>query len=175
MLLKHNNLTIRNAAAEDAPQLAAWWNDGKVMAHAGLPMGTGETAEEIAVRIARDTDEDRHLILELDGRPIGEMSYGRQDGESVGIGIKICNFSLHEQGLGKQYLSMLIRSLFEDFGYRKIVLDTNLNNLRAQHVYERLGFRRMRVNRDSWTDQLGRLQSAVEYELLPENFVNFAK
>jgi len=175
MLLKHNNLTIRNATAADAPQLEAWWNDGKVMAHAGFPLGIGITAEDIAAKISQDTDENRRLILELDGRPSGEMSYGREDEESAGIGIKICDFSLHEKGLGKQYLSMLIRALFEDFGYKKIVLDTNLKNLRAQHVYERLGFRKVRVNKDSWTDQLGVPQTSVDYELARPDFVDFAK
>ena len=31
-------------------------------------------------------------------------------------------------------------------GYSKIVLDTNLTNTRAQHVYESLGFRKVRTN-----------------------------
>lgn len=175
MLLKYNNLTIRNATVGDAPQLEKWWNDGKVMAHAGFPLGTGEKAEEIAERIAQDTDEDRRLILELNGRPVGEMGYGKEGPETVGIGIKICDFSLHDRGLGKQYLSMLIRSLFGNFGYKKVVLDTNLKNKRAQHVYERLGFKKVRIRENSWTDQLGELQSAVDYELVPEDFVDFAK
>lgn len=175
MLLKHKNLTIRNAATADAPQLEAWWNDGKVMAHAGLPFGSGEKAEEIAARIAKDTDEDRRLILELDGRAVGEMRCRRAAEGTAELGIKLCDFSLHGQGLGKQYLSMLICALFEDFGYQKIILDTNLRNLRAQHVYERLGFRRVWVDRDAWTDQLGEPQTSVGYELTPENFVNFAK
>lgn len=175
MLLQCKNLTIRNAEADDARQLEAWWNDGRIMAHAGFPLGSGEKAEEIAARIARNTDEDRRLILELDGRAVGEMCHRRVDRETAEIGIKICDFSLHDRGLGKRYLSMLIRALFEDLGCRKIVLDTNLENLRAQHVYERLGFRRVRVNTDAWRDQLGRLQSSADYELTPENFVDFTE
>lgn len=175
MLLKQGSLTIRNAVPDDAPQLEKWWNDGKVMAHAGFPLGLGKKAEEIAAQIARDTEEDRRLILELDRRPIGEMSYRRVDQACAEIGIKICDFSLHNQGLGKQFLSMLIQSLFGEFGYQKIILDTNLKNLRAQHVYEQLGFRRVRVNKDAWTDQLGAPQCVVDYELIPEHFVNFAK
>lgn len=35
---------------------------------------------------------------------------------------------------------MLIEELFS-MGYEKIILETNLKNTRAQHVYERLGFR----------------------------------
>ena len=60
-------------------------------------------------------------------------------------------------------------------GFDKIVLDTNLTNLRAQHVYESLGFRKLRINYDSWTDQLGNKQSAVDYELTEDNFVDFRK
>ena len=69
---------------------------------------------------------------------------------------------------------MLIEELFAR-GYTKIVLDTNLKNERAQHVYEMLGFRKVRVNIDSWRNQLGVLQSSVDYELVPGDFVNFAK
>ena len=63
---------------------------------------------------------------------------------------------------------MLFRS------YSKIVLDTNLKNTRAQHVYESLGFRKVRTNIDAWTDQTGRPQSSVDYELLEKDFVNYA-
>ena len=70
---------------------------------------------------------------------------------------------------------MLISFLFYDLRYQKIILDTNLNNKRAQHVYEKLGFRKLRVNVNSWQNQLGEPQSSVDYELIPEDFVNFAK
>ena len=68
---------------------------------------------------------------------------------------------------------MLIEELFAR-GYTKIVLDTNLKNERAQHVYEMLGFRKVRVNIDSWRNQLGVLQSSVDYELVPEEFRNYS-
>ena len=71
-------------------------------------------------------------------------------------------------------LSLIIKYLF-CHGYDKIVLDTNLNNKRAQHVYELLGFKKLRVNIDSWTDQLGQKQSSVDYELYKENFNDFSK
>ena len=36
MLLQYHDLNVRNVTPEDAPQLSLWWNDGRVMAHAGL-------------------------------------------------------------------------------------------------------------------------------------------
>ena len=64
------------------------------------------------------------------------------------------------------------RELFRN-GYAKIVLDTNLTNTRAQHVYESLGFRKVRTNIDSWKDQFGRLQSSVDYALVEQDFVSY--
>ncbi len=174
MHLTHNNLTIRNATAADCPQLAAWWNDGAVMAHAGFPNGLGTTAEAIAEKISTDTDDTtRRLVIELDGQLIGETNYRNIGNGCAEIGIKICDFSRQEKGLGRILLSMLISELFR-LGYRKILLDTNLKNTRAQHVYELLGFHKVRVNVDSWKNQLGELQSSVDYELIPEWFQDFS-
>ena len=65
--------------------------------------------------------------------------------------------------------------MLPDHGYKKIILDTNLNNTRAQHVYEKLGFKKIRVKNNSWKNQLGELQSSVEYELVEEYFNDFSK
>lgn len=174
MLLEYKNLRIRSATTEDADILTNWWNDGAVMAHAGFPNGIGETPEHVAEKIANDNKCIR-LILELDDYPIGEACYYNLGNKVAEIGIKICDFSKQEKGLGRIYLSMLIQALFEEAGYEKIILDTNLKNERAQHVYEKLGFRKVRVNYDSWKNQLGELESSVDYELYPEWFVNFCE
>ena len=174
MKIQKKDIVIRNAQKEDCEQLAAWWNDGRVMAHAGFPLGLNTSAEEIASRIAGDSDDTRRrLIIEYRGRRIGETSYTILDDQTAEIGIKICEPAFQEKGLGRVILSLLIRELFSD-GYSKIVLDTNLNNLRAQHVYEKLGFRKLCIRENSWQDQLGEWQSAVDYELIPENFVDFS-
>ena len=173
MYLSHEDIIIRNAESADCPLLARWWNDGKVMAHAGFPMGLNTTPEKIRESIAADADDTRRrLILEYKSTPIGEMSYRVNADSECEIGIKICEFSCQEKGIGRKALSLLIRSLFEA-GYKKIVLDTNLTNTRAQHVYEHLGFQKTGIRYDSWRDQLGKLQSAVDYELTEDTFRSF--
>lgn len=176
MLLNFQNLTIRNATVDDAGQLAAWWNDGTIMAHAGFPNGTGQTAKDIADSLKNDDDNSRRrLMIEVDHIPVGEMNYLIKSEATAEIGIKICDFSLHNKGLGKKLLSMLIASLFSDMGCKRIILDTNVDNKRAQHVYEELGFRKLRVLENSWKNQLGELQSSIDYEMHQEDFINFAK
>ncbi|MDO4326941.1 MAG: GNAT family N-acetyltransferase [bacterium] len=175
MLLQYNNLTIRNATADDAEQLALWWNDGTIMAHAGFPNGIGQSVQEIADSLRKDSDQTyRRLMIEVDNHAIGEMNYRNKGNQTVEIGIKICDFSKQNKGIGKIVLSMFISALFRDFGYQKIILDTNLKNERAQHVYEQLGFTKLRVNENSWTNQVGELQSSVDYELYQDNFINYA-
>lgn len=100
---------------------------------------------------------------------IGEMNYDVRDAHTAEIGIKICEKEYQNSGLGRTVLRMLLRELFS-MGCEKIVLDTNLKNQRAQHVYELLGFQKLRVRENSWVDQVGELQSSVEYELTPDHF-----
>ena len=186
MRLEQGKLCIKNAEQEDCKQLVSWWNDGAVMAHAGFPNGLGTNEEKVQKQIAADSDDTRmHLAIWYDGNRIGEMSYANlgdsleETGEdtienrTADIGIKICNPTFQEKGLGKIVLSMLIRELFSR-GYTKIVLDTNLKNKRAQHVYERLGFQKVNIRMDAWIDQVGEKQSVVDYELTNEHFVDFA-
>lgn len=173
MLLTHGQLTLRNATAADSQTLADWWNDGSVMAHAGFPRGLGTTAERIASSLSSDTDDThRRLMLEYGARPIGEMNYRNMGDRTAQIGIKICDASRQNKGLGRVALSLLITALF-GMGYDKIILDTNKNNPRAQHVYASLGFQVTGERRDAWTDQLGAPQSSVDYALTPERFISF--
>jgi RimJ/RimL family protein N-acetyltransferase len=60
-----DNLTIRNATARDAEQLAAWWNNGAVMAHAGFPRGlstTPENTDSLRFHLKIGFEEVGHII-----------------------------------------------------------------------------------------------------------------
>ncbi len=174
MDINKNKIHIRNSVITDYEQLAEWWNDGKVMAHAGFPNGLGITLDKIKSQILQESDENgRTLIIEYDNMPIGEMNYRNIQDYKVEIGIKICNPNYHEKGLGRVILSLFIKELFTR-GFKVIILDTNVNNKRAQHIYELLGFKKIRINSDSWKDQLGNLQSSIDYELIEDNFNDYS-
>lgn len=169
MYLKNSNLVIRPANENDAQILCHWWSDGKIMAHAGFPNGIQTDINELIDKLSKETDKSRRLIIEIDSNIVGEMCY-RIDKDIAEIGIKICDFSYQENGYGTKAISMLISYLFDDMKVKKVILDTNLNNTRAQHVYEKIGFVKTNVRMDSWKNQLGLLQSAVDYELVRESF-----
>jgi RimJ/RimL family protein N-acetyltransferase len=167
---RQDEMSLRLATTQDAEILCRWWNDGKVMAHAGFPNGLGTDADEIVALIKNGKRNNRRMIIEIDSEPIGEMNYRIQD-KLAEIGIKICDFNYQEKGYGTKALKMLIKYLFSEMDVDKIILDTNLKNTRAQHVYEKIGFQKVRVNIDSWKDQLGELQSSVDYELRKADYI----
>ena len=141
MELKKDNLLIRYATKDDAQILCKWWNDGKIMAHAGFPDGINTTVEEIQKQISEETIETtKRFIIEIDNKPTGEMNYRNKGNNIAEIGIKICEFNEQEKGHGTKLLKMFIKYLLEELNYKKIILDTKLNNKRAQHVYEKIGF-----------------------------------
>lgn len=165
--IQYENLTIRQAEASDAKQLAAWWNDGTVMAHAGFPNGVGTTEDEVIRGLGKGC-----LVIQENDRLIGECSYRNVASDVAEIGIQICESDCQNRGLGRKILSLLIGWLFQN-GYSKIILDTNVRNTRAQHVYESLGFRKVRTNVDAWKDQNGQLQSSIDYELLEPDYISY--
>ena len=166
-----DNVVIRSATLEDASLLTNWWNDGNVMAHAGFPLGLNQTIEETKKQIEHNfTRLSQLCIIEANNHRIGELSFGIGEGYAE-IGIKVCETSYQNKGLGTTALQMLIEFLFHDKSLNqnahidKIILDTNLTNLRAQHVYETLGFKRLSTHYNAWEDQLSIPQSCVDYEL----------
>lgn len=172
MYIVNGNLVIRNATVNDVPLLYSWWNDGKIMAHAGFPNGIGCTEQDILENLLADTDLNRRLILDIDGVPSGEMNYRTIADGTAEIGIKICDSNAQDKGFGTVFLTMLINFLFVNMGYRIIVLDTNAKNSRAQHVYENIGFRKVALHLNSWRNQLGEWQSSIDYELTRAEFRN---
>jgi RimJ/RimL family protein N-acetyltransferase len=174
--LKHKNILIRSAVLDDAPTLLAWWNDGRVMAHAGFPHGLHTTEDEVKAQIKHNlTHLSQRCMIEVNGQPIGECNF-RLNQAIAEIGIKICDVTQQNKGLGTTILNLLIDYLFTDEGInrqmkgKKIVLDTNQKNVRAQHVYEKLGFKKVAVNVNDWKDQLGIWQTSVGYEMTEDDF-----
>lgn len=171
MKLVQDQILIRSADIRDAQILTSWWNDGDIMAHAGFPNGLGQSLEKTIEQIKQNESRlSQRCIIEIGGIQIGETSFSI--GENFAeIGIKICDTNYQNKGYGSVLIKMLIDYLFTDerinnaVKIEKILLDTNLENKRAQHVYEKNGFRKIATNTDAWQDQLGQWQSSVDYEM----------
>ncbi|HHX66563.1 MAG TPA: GNAT family N-acetyltransferase [Gallicola sp.] len=178
MKIENNKIVIRSAKLDDTKQLNTWWNDGKVMEHAGFPKGLGESLEKTKRLVSENENQlSQRCVIEIDSKLVGECSYRIYKNEAA-IGIKICDFNYQNKGYGTELLKLLIKFLFEDENLNsrekinRIFLDTNLNNKRAQRVYEKIGFNKVGTRKNCWKDQLGRLQSVVDYEMTRKDYNN---
>ena len=101
MRIQKDNIEIRRATVDDAIQLNKWWNDSKVMEHAGFPSGLGQSLEDTIASI-RDWEGklSQLCIIEIDGKPIGELSYRIKNDNVAYPGWKICDFNYQNQGYG---------------------------------------------------------------------------
>lgn len=182
MNIKFENIKIREAEISDANILTNWWNDGKVMAHAGFPRGLGTNIKEVEKQIkSYEGKLGKLCIIEIGNIPIGEMSYGIVDGFAE-VGWKLCDENFQNKGYGTKIINKTFEFIFNDkkindtVNIEKIIWDTNLNNKRAQKVYEdKVHAIRVKVEKDAWEDQNGELQSSVLYEMPRERFEKLHK
>lgn len=181
MRIEKENIVIRSATVGDAIQLNEWWNDGKVMEHAGFPnKGIGESLDETIANIRhREGKLSQICMIEIDGKLVGELSYSIRGDGAAYLGWKICDFNYQNQGYGPKIITMLFEFLFTDeninskFPIDRIIWDTMLENKRAQYVYEhKIKARKIGIQENSWQDQLGNWRSSVDYEISREEFFN---
>lgn len=164
-------ITYRLATLKDTKQLANWWRDGEVMAHAGFPLGLIIDELKLEDRLSNQKESNHQVfMIEYEAKSIGELSV-KIDHNEAEIGIKICVASYQNKGLGTMILRALIDDLFQKRGILRVKLDTMLENTRAQKVYERLGFVKIGVDYDVFIDQLGNKRSAVLYQLSKEDYL----
>jgi aminoglycoside 6'-N-acetyltransferase len=71
-------------------------------------------------------------------------------------------------GLGTEAMRLIVHHLVEDRGHHRVTLSTAVDNARAIHVYEKVGFRPVGVTRKS---SLNELSGEWEDELLMEYVV----
>ncbi len=104
MKIENNKIVIRSAKLDDAKQLNTWWNDGKVMEHAGFPKGLGESLEKTKRLVSENENQlSQRCVIEIDSKLVGECSYRIYKNEAA-IGIKICDFNYQNKGYGTELL-----------------------------------------------------------------------
>ncbi len=113
----------------------------------------------------------RCFTIEADSRPIGMIAYNRVDTlhRSTEIDIVIGDAAYRDRGYGTDAVRAFLGFLFDTVGLHRVYLTTYDYNLRAQRAYEKGGFLREGVTRQSdWVD--GRWVDAVLYGILEHDF-----
>jgi RimJ/RimL family protein N-acetyltransferase len=145
---------LRRVRREDVQLFVQWLNDPEVMRHwAGLSETlSAQDAKEMVDEFMDSGPGVACLIIEAEGAPVGfielagepdDANYSHKVELDICIGIP----ARWHQGLGSDALMTLLRWYFTQTGIVRVFLQPRVNNPRAIHVYEKVGFRKEGVLR----------------------------
>ena len=173
-------LSLRVLDADDAPALAAWLNDARVLAfYEGRDRA--HTPEMVRAHFYR-TDRVLRMIAWLGGRRIGYLQmvplsdaeraeYDCKAPCACGIDLFIGEPELWNRGLGRQMVAAALGWLFDTCGAQAAYLDPREENMRAIRCYEACGFmRKKRLPAHELHE--GMYRDCVLMECTLERFIN---
>ena len=110
----------------------------------GMPSLCENHVASNALSIVQSVYEDGWVVkaIEQDGELIGFTMFGWCEEEGF---YELCRFMIdiryQNRGYGTQALRMILEEMKSRFGCKEIFLSTGPDNVRAKHVYEKVGFR----------------------------------
>ncbi len=144
LILTGDRVVLRTAGPADAeplraillePSVARWWG----------PSDPATVAEEwLEVE-----DDDRVFVIELDGIVVGSFQYAEEtdpDYRHAGIDLFLTT-AVQGQGIGPDAIRTVARYLIDVRGHHRLTIDPSAANERAIHVYSKLGFRAVGIQR----------------------------
>lgn len=145
IVIRTQRLVIRKACSDDAIFLCALWNNPEVMRYVGFPKGLGITEERIRQDIAGfpENEFDQYLMIELEGRVIGQCKLGLPDQEGVARTDLKLDPAYHGKGYGSEVKQELVDYLFEHTDCVCVEGTPNRLNTASIRMQERVGGRRV--------------------------------
>lgn len=141
---------LRPITEADLPDRVRWFNDPEVtkwLVHEG-ERTLGQEREWFATLSSRELPEV--LAIEVDGRHIGDAALRNLgNGVTADFGILIGEKSCWGQGYGAAATCEMLRIGFSERGLHRVQLDALATNARAIRCYEKCGFRREGVQRQT--------------------------
>lgn len=181
-MITGKKVIIRQFELGDEEFLYKWWNDGKMMEHSGLAFGTLQSKEFIKNKVVNEVnngsicknDKKCFMICKKENLiPIGEINYNSYDSrnQKAEFGIKICEENEQGKGYGEDALTHFIDFMFKNLNLNKIELTTMIDNIRAQSMYKKLGFKEIGVIRKAYFDsRYGDFSDVIYMDLLKDEW-----
>ncbi len=149
-----DRVTLRPLEREDLPLIRKWANDSELRALTGdvTPMSAAE-ADAYFERIQQDRDRVWFVIVAREtGRVIGECGLLRlfYPWRNTDLSIILGEKDIWGQGYGTEAITLLLDYAFGALALHRVSIGVVGFNERALRFYEKVGFRREGVQRDSY-------------------------
>ncbi|MBH1939750.1 GNAT family N-acetyltransferase [Mobilitalea sibirica] len=161
-MIEGNKVIIRQLELGDEDFLHKWRNDAKGNLYCGFQYGFLLSKEAFRLEL-KDQIENRQVFTKdklfiickkEDLTPIGDISYRNWDhrNRSAEFGIEIGEVDERSKGYGFDALYHFIDYMFNSLNLHRIELTTFADNLKAQKLYDRLGFKTIGIMREASFD-----------------------
>jgi aminoglycoside 6'-N-acetyltransferase len=165
-VLREGDLEIRRLRNErpDLELMARWLSDERILEFYGGrddPLDLDGVIEHYVRRAGPDA-LTVGCIIELEDRPIGYVQFyawvnwpeevramGVEPDDAWGIDLFIGETDVWGRGIGTRVVDVVSRHLFERCGARVVTLDPLMTNGRAIRSYEKAGYRKVRIVKDT--------------------------
>lgn len=137
-------ISIRKFKEEDIPYKVKWINDERnnKYLHYDLPLREDKTLEWY--NKIKDRTDRADFTITYDNEPVGLIGLLNIDHNNKKAEYYICigEDSYKGKGIAKKATDLLIMKSYEEFGLIKIYLYTEVENIAAQKLFEKVGFER---------------------------------
>jgi RimJ/RimL family protein N-acetyltransferase len=152
--IRGERIYLRPLDEADLDHCLRWINDPEVLVTLGRRQPTGRAAEREWLQDQYKSDDHMNLAIVLvDGdRHIGNCGFNEIDyiNRSAVFGILIGEKDTWGQGYGPEAARLILKYGFEELGLHRIGLDVYSHNARAMRAYEKVGFVREGILRESF-------------------------
>ncbi len=163
-------VSIRKFEERDIPDKVRWINDeaNNQYLHYELPL---EEEKTLVWFRGNQSREDRYdAVIEWAGEPVGVIGLlSIEDGQAEYY-ITMGEERAKGRGVAKQASLLLLEYAFRGRGLRRVYLYTEVENLAAQRLFERCGFRRVGLAKKSAVNR-GRVVDRYLYEISRADFL----
>ena len=137
-------ITIRKFEKSDIPKKVEWINNpaNNRFLHYNIPLSVEGTERWFDSHQGETTRYD--AVIEADGVPVGTiglLSIDRKNSKAEYY-IAMGETSYKGKGVAKEASKLILAYGFEELGLNRIYLFTEVDNITAQKLFERVGFKR---------------------------------
>lgn len=166
-LIKGGNITIRQMQDNQADYnlMAKWLSDPRVYEFVhGKPKNLEWVKNKYSPRIQKKENINA-CFIEFKNQPIGyiqyfnikpyEKNYEMKNTKDIwAIDLWIGEVEYWDKGIGSKTLKLLGNYIFKNLMAKKIIIDPHTANPRAIHVYEKVGFKKVKIlkNHEEYQD-----------------------
>lgn len=143
------NVALRKFCEKDIPNKVKWINDSENnrYLHYDLPLEEEKTLQWFFKNTYRTDRYD--AVIECDGTAVGVIGLISIDGEKAEYYVTMGERSYTGKGVATQASRLLLEYAFDQLGLSEVYLYTEVDNISAQKLFERCGFVRCGIKKNS--------------------------